>query len=121
MAVTVAPTLETVEIDLGTHTHTALACGPKDGDLVLLLHGFPQTADAWRSQLTELGAAGYRALAPNQRGYCDGAAPVVTDYVKSLRGLEVREVERVLDELCGRVGALLRRARAFAITPLVRR
>lgn len=75
MAVTAAPTVERFEIDLGAHTHTALACGPEQGDLVLLLHGFPQTADAWLAQLTALGAAGYRALAPNQRGYCVGARP----------------------------------------------
>lgn len=75
MAGQLAPTIESVEIELASHTHTALACGPPDGDLVLLLHGFPQTADAWRSQLSALGAAGYRALAPNQRGYCAGARP----------------------------------------------
>ena len=77
MAVT-APPVERVEIDLGAHTHTALACGPEDGDLVLLLHGFPETADCWVAQLTALGAAGYRALAPNQRGYCSGARPADT-------------------------------------------
>lgn len=67
--------VESVEIDLGAHTHSALVCGPQDGELVLLLHGFPQTADAWIPTLTSLGAAGYRALAPNQRGYCAGARP----------------------------------------------
>ena len=78
MAAAEVPTIERVEIDLGVHTHTALACGPENGDLVLLLHGFPQTADAWLAQLTALGAAGYRALAPNQRGYCAGARPAGT-------------------------------------------
>ena len=69
------PTIERVEIDFGAHVHTALTCGPEDGDLVLLLHGFPETADCWTAQLTALGAAGFRALAPNQRGYASGARP----------------------------------------------
>ena len=49
--------------------------GPDDGIPVLLLHGFPQTADAWRAQLTALGDAGYRAIAPDQRGYSPLARP----------------------------------------------
>ena len=49
--------------------------GPDDGVPVLLLHGFPQTADAWSAQLTALGEAGYRAIAPDQRGYSPLARP----------------------------------------------
>ena len=75
MAVSASYTIERVEIDLGAHVHTALTCGPENGELVLLLHGFPETADCWTAQLTALGAAGYRALAPNQRGYASGARP----------------------------------------------
>lgn len=43
--------------------------------MVLLLHGFPQTASCWRPALLTLGAAGYRAVAPNQRGYSADAMP----------------------------------------------
>jgi pimeloyl-ACP methyl ester carboxylesterase len=39
------------------------------GPLVLLLHGFPQFWWAWRQQLTDLAAAGYRAVAVDLRGY----------------------------------------------------
>jgi pimeloyl-ACP methyl ester carboxylesterase len=39
------------------------------GPLVLLLHGFPQFWWAWRAQLTGLAAAGFRAVAPDLRGY----------------------------------------------------
>src|SRR2546426_2438163 len=53
----------------------ALVSGPRDGELVLLLHGFPQTASCWRPALLTLGAAGYRAVAPNQRGYSADAMP----------------------------------------------
>ena len=48
---------------------SALADGPDDGPLVLLLHGFPELARSWRHQLPALAAAGYRAVAPDLRGY----------------------------------------------------
>ena len=54
---------------------TALNSGPETGELVLLLHGFPQFADAWTPLLETLGAAGYRAVAVDQRGYAAGARP----------------------------------------------
>src|SRR3954470_19516405 len=59
---------------------SARAAGPEDGRLVLLLHGFPQSSYSWRSQLEALGAAGYRAVAPDQRGYASGARPVGTEH-----------------------------------------
>ncbi|MPZ23336.1 MAG: alpha/beta fold hydrolase [Dehalococcoidia bacterium] len=43
--------------------------GPPDGDLIVLLHGFPEFWYSWRSQLTALAEAGYRAVAPDLRGY----------------------------------------------------
>ena len=53
----------------------ALTAGPEDGELVLLLHGFPQPASCWSRQLTALANAGYRVVAPNQRGYSPRARP----------------------------------------------
>lgn len=43
--------------------------GPADGPLVLLLHGFPEFSHGWRRQVPALAAAGYRVVAPDQRGY----------------------------------------------------
>jgi pimeloyl-ACP methyl ester carboxylesterase len=40
-----------------------------EGPLVLLLHGFPQFWWTWREQLSSLSAAGFRAVAPDLRGY----------------------------------------------------
>jgi pimeloyl-ACP methyl ester carboxylesterase len=40
-----------------------------EGPLVLLLHGWPETWYSWRHQIEALSAAGYRAVAPDQRGY----------------------------------------------------
>ncbi len=43
--------------------------GPPDGPPVLLLHGFPESWHCYRHQLRALGAAGFRAIAPDLRGY----------------------------------------------------
>jgi pimeloyl-ACP methyl ester carboxylesterase len=49
--------------------------GPNDGRVVIALHGFPEDRQCW-SQLTgPLTEAGYRVLAPDQRGYSPGARP----------------------------------------------
>lgn len=49
--------------------------GPKDGVPVVLAHGFPELAYSWRHQLPALAAAGYRAIAPDQRGYGRSSRP----------------------------------------------
>jgi len=54
---------------------TATVDGPQDGDLVVLLHGFPQTRYTWRAEIPALADAGFRACAPDQRGYSPGARP----------------------------------------------
>src|SRR4051812_12853630 len=51
----------------GINLHVARA-GPEGGPLVLLLHGFPEPWLCWRQQIGPLAAAGYRVLAPDQRG-----------------------------------------------------
>src|SRR5205085_2879837 len=66
---------ERVEIPVGEFVFDARAAGPADGELVLLLHGFPQSSWEWRLQLSALGDAGYRAVAPDQRGYSRRARP----------------------------------------------
>jgi pimeloyl-ACP methyl ester carboxylesterase len=60
-------------------TFTADVLGPIGGPLVLLLHGFPESRHSWRAALPALAAAGYRAVAPDQRGYSPGARPDPTD------------------------------------------
>src|SRR5882757_9029929 len=71
-------TIETRDPAYGQLTFDATAAGPDDGELVLLLHGFPQTKFAYRLQLPALAAAGYRAVAVDQRGYSPRARPVGT-------------------------------------------
>ncbi|MBM0127088.1 alpha/beta fold hydrolase [Pimelobacter simplex] len=49
--------------------------GPLDGEPILLLHGFPETASCWRLVAPILNDAGFRTLAMTQRGYAPGARP----------------------------------------------
>jgi pimeloyl-ACP methyl ester carboxylesterase len=67
--------IERLEIDASAMTFSARAAGPHDGRAVLLLHGFPQTSWCWRPLLSALGEAGYRPVAPDQRGYSPKARP----------------------------------------------
>jgi pimeloyl-ACP methyl ester carboxylesterase len=68
--------LETIGIRTASGlTFTADVAGPAGGGLVLLLHGFPESRHSWSAALPALAAAGYRAVAPDQRGYSPGARP----------------------------------------------
>jgi pimeloyl-ACP methyl ester carboxylesterase len=67
------------------------------GPLVLLLHGFPESWYSWRHQLRALAEAGYRAVAPDQRGYGQTDRP---DDVRSYTILHlVGDVVGLLDAL----------------------
>src|ERR1700737_3616211 len=50
-----------------------------NGPLVLLCHGFPESWYSWRHQLDALAAAGFRAVAPDMRGYGKSDAPHAID------------------------------------------
>lgn len=51
------------------------------GDPVVLLHGFPDSADLWRHQIPALVEAGFRVVAPDLRGFGASSRPVdVRDY-----------------------------------------
>jgi pimeloyl-ACP methyl ester carboxylesterase len=69
-------TIRTNGIDMAIYE-----AGPKDGLPVVLCHGFPELAYSWRHQLPALAAAGFRAIAPDQRGYGHTSRPErVEDY-----------------------------------------
>jgi len=68
------PFLEKIAIRPGL-TFDVLAAGEPGAPLALLLHGFAESLHCWRAQVEALGAAGYRAVAPSQRGYSPGARP----------------------------------------------
>lgn len=73
------------------------------GPLVLLVHGFPENWYAWRHQLPALAEAGYRAAAPDMRGYGQTSRPAATEayalkhLVADMVGLlDALEVERAV-------------------------
>ncbi len=57
----------------------ALVEGPSDGDMVLLMHGFPEGAESWARQMHALAHAGFLAVAPDLRGYGLTDAPEGVD------------------------------------------
>lgn len=73
--------LEHHSISTNGITLHVVQCGPADGPLVVLLHGFPEFWYGWRHQIEALAAAGYRVWAPDQRGYnLSEKPPRVADY-----------------------------------------
>ena len=53
----------------------AMVDGPSDGEMFILLHGFPEGAESWSRQVEALAAAGFLAVAPDLRGYGLSDAP----------------------------------------------
>ena len=84
-------------VTVGDLTFDVRMAGPADGEVVILLHGFPQTSYEWRNQISALGEAGFRAVAPNQRGYSAGARPAtIQDYA----------VPRLVEDIVGLADAV---------------
>jgi pimeloyl-ACP methyl ester carboxylesterase len=82
--------IETNGIRMAVHE---LGAGPA----IVLLHGFPELAFSWRHQLPALAAAGYRAIAPDQRGYGETDKPgSVGDYT----------IEHLIGDMTGLLDAL---------------
>jgi pimeloyl-ACP methyl ester carboxylesterase len=53
--------------------------GDRNAPVVVLAHGFPELAYSWRHQIPALTEAGYRVLAPDQRGYGGSSKPGTVD------------------------------------------
>lgn len=89
----------------GVRLH-AVAAGPTDGPLVLLLHGFPEFWYAWRDLIRPLADAGFRVVAPDQRGYNRSDKPdaVGAYHLDALAGDAVRLIRAVDRESAAVVG-----------------
>jgi epoxide hydrolase 4 len=68
-----------------------------DGPLVVLLHGFPEYRQSWREQLPALAAAGFRAVAPDLRGYGESPKP---------RGVDSYAIREVVDDVAELIESL---------------
>lgn len=72
-------------------THHVVDVG--EGPAVILLHGFPDSADLWRNQVPVLVDAGYRVVAPDLRGFGDtDRAGAVEEYVVFHAVADVRAI-----------------------------
>jgi pimeloyl-ACP methyl ester carboxylesterase len=91
------PQLETITIGPQL-SFDALVAGRPGAPLVLLLHGFAESMQCWRAQLAALADAGYRAVAPSQRGYSPGARPDTGDTANY-------HIDRLMDDAMAIVGA----------------
>jgi pimeloyl-ACP methyl ester carboxylesterase len=98
--------MERLTIEASGLAFDAVADGPADGRPVLLLHGFPQSSREWARVMPALAAAGFRAVAPDQRGYSPGARPPeVGDYeMSALTGDVVGMLDRLGVERADVVG-----------------
>ena len=88
--------MERIILSHGPLAFTAYATGPKDGPVALLLHGFPDNPHTFDAQLSALGSAGYRAIAPTLRGYESSSQPADGDY---RIGTMARDVLAWIDDL----------------------
>ena len=51
------------------HKMHFLSCGPDSGTPIIFLHGWPELSYSWRAQLPFFAALGFKAIAPDMRGY----------------------------------------------------
>lgn len=79
------------------HTTHYLAAGPEDGPLLIFVHGWPELSLSWRHQLAIFGNLGFRAIAPDMRGYGRSSVyPEHQDYAQ----------EKVVGDMLGLLAAL---------------
>jgi len=71
--------------------------GPTDGVPVVLLHGWPELALSWATQIGPLAAAGYRVIAPDLRGFGNSDAPSAID---------AYHIDRLVADLAGLLDTL---------------
>jgi pimeloyl-ACP methyl ester carboxylesterase len=80
----------------GINLHLVMA-GPKDGQPVFLLHGFPEFWYGWRKQIEPLVKAGYRVIVPDQRGYNLSDKP---------KGIKAYSIDKLVDDILGLMDVL---------------
>lgn len=70
--------------------------GPPDGEMAILLHGFPEGAESWSKQVDALARAGLLAVAPDMRGYGLTDAP---------SGVDDYAIDKLVEDVAGLIRA----------------
>jgi pimeloyl-ACP methyl ester carboxylesterase len=85
-------------VTTGELTFDVRVAGRAQDEAVILLHGFAETSHEWRHQMKALARAGYRVIAPDQRGYSAGARPeAVEAYAAGLLESDVLAIADALE------------------------
>jgi pimeloyl-ACP methyl ester carboxylesterase len=92
-----APAITEHALTTARHTSFYLACGPADATPLIFLHGWPELAISWRHQLPVFGALGFRAIAPDLRGY--GRSSIYTRHQDYAVAETVADMLELLDAL----------------------
>jgi pimeloyl-ACP methyl ester carboxylesterase len=79
------------------HTTGYLACGRESGPPIIFVHGWPELSHSWRHQLPCFAALGFRAIAPDLRGY--GRSSVYRDHESYALEHVVADMLELLDSL----------------------
>ena len=79
------------------HSTFYRACGPEDGPLIIMTHGWPELSISWRHQLSYLGGLGYRAIAPDMRGY--GGSSLYTEHEAYVQREIVQDMVELIDSI----------------------
>src|SRR4029077_12648734 len=77
------------------HTTFYLACGAEGAPPIIFVHGWPELSISWRHQLPALAALGFRAIAPDMRGY--GRSSVYGKHSDYAQELIVRDMIELID------------------------
>jgi pimeloyl-ACP methyl ester carboxylesterase len=88
-------TCQRLELVTGVTLNVVMA-GPRDGEPILFLHGFPESHRTWRHQLDGLSDR-YRVYAPDQRGFAASDKP---------EGVENYETDRIVADVMALADAL---------------
>lgn len=92
----IMPELEHHYVDTNGITLHMVQAGPETGEVVILLHGFPEFWYGWRYQIPFLAEAGYRVWVPDQRGYNLSERP---------QGVEAYNLDTLAADIVGLVEA----------------
>src|SRR4051794_2729200 len=90
-------------LDVGDLRMCVQEAGDPDGDLVVLLHGFPELAYSWRHQMGPLADMGHRVVAPDLRGFGS-----TTARKRSPERLDAFDIEHLSADVVGLIDALQR-------------